>query len=763
MSEVNLAVYPTETPTEGYEYLKTSSVRIGTGLPYNEDWETSCAIAQSSAVYAPFNAIDFYYQGGYNQAEYVEHYRKSLQKTALWAFRGMSMGTSQYTNSGSQSDMDFWHTMALRRKGGNDPTSGLLKDYGLWGSSDNPGTWGSLRANYSPNSYRLLTGIDLKKILGVIYVAIADSSGNLYYCSLKDYETNYSAQTVQSAFMIFYIQKPSVLNNFDICAPIDLTPRKFAYFKQVTGYNQGELANVTDEFVDFYPPYEIFAGLNKKSSSLNYTTYQQMSSPFLAPLVGCLKRGTFFGRSFSQGNWSAHCFPVFGANSDMYERYAISSEKYTTKLTARGIELLRNVAATYGLPFTDDYIADISDIYSGNKTTYMPIANDGGLFNGVYEVLTTNGTENPNLSPENYNMWNGGVDAPFNDREYDPDAPESTSEIELTTPTLTAIDSFNNSYIINKDNVKTIAQALWAGGQSLIDQVLDSWQIFGEDPINGIVNLMLFPFDVKEKAQATTQVPVFIGHYTPFNAYKLEQNANAHYNLGTFKWMPKFGDSFLDYRPYTEAELYIPYFGTIQLPNEHFLGKYISIELIVDYVTGAATCVIYVTEEGKKHPVIYKNATLGIQVPISGMRAQGRLDSFLNAGMQIIGAGTKIGSGVAGVKGGDIVGGITNILSGLTDITSPNFEPSTMFQEAGASSPECSIYLPMKPYIIMYYPKLLELDNYGHLIGHATMQEGRINDFSGFSVFSNIDMSGLNATEEEKNKIRALLESGVYV
>ena len=55
--------------------------------------------------------------------------------------------------------------------------------------------------------------------------------------------------------------------------------------------------------------------------------------------------------------------------------------------------------------------------------------------------------------------------------------------------------------------------------------------------------------------------------------------------------------------------------------------------------------------------------------------------------------------------------------------------------------------------------------HYKSTVGYSTnaKEYGKISDFSGYIQCVNADVSGITCTEEEKSKIKLLLESGVYV
>ena len=56
-----------------------------------------------------------------------------------------------------------------------------------------------------------------------------------------------------------------------------------------------------------------------------------------------------------------------------------------------------------------------------------------------------------------------------------------------------------------------------------------------------------------------------------------------------------------------------------------------------------------------------------------------------------------------------------------------------------------------------------DAEKYGKTIGYACLKNTTIGDVSGFTVCSDIDLSGIPATADEINAIKSAFESGVYV
>jgi hypothetical protein len=439
------------------------------------------------------------------------------------------------------------------------------------------------------------------------------------------------------------------------------------------------------------------------------------------------------------------------------EHYTLTdSSQFNPVLTQKAFDEAHSIAATYGLPFRDDFPTDIHNVGSGG-TVFMPIANDGGYFNGRFETLSVNGVVSHDLTQQNLELWNGEKSDIFNKRIYDPDIPIPADVIDLTTPTLSGIDCFNKTYVLNRNDIEELGAYFWSGDDNILQLIKKAFDLYGEKPINGVINLMLFPFDVKTKTGAAATENIKIGTWdSGINVYRLPQNARAIYDFGSFKWDRVF-DNFLDYAPFTTAELYVPFFGVFPLANENFIGKTVDIKCAVDFITGAATCIIYVTDRGARQPVIYRNATIGVQIPVSGDDVNSRVNALLDGGLKM---GGDIVQGATAAATGNVGGVISAAISGTVHEFGATAIPTT-FNSVGGSSPECSLYLPKKPYIILHLPDPITPENYGHAVGYACEKTVTIGDVSGFAKFSGVDVSGIVATSQEKDEIKTLLETGV--
>ena len=322
-----------------------------------------------------------------------------------------------------------------------------------------------------------------------------------------------------------------------------------------------------------------------------------------------------------------------------------------------------------------------------------------------------------------------------------------TDKIDLNKPTLSNVNVFNRSFAVNANTVKNLADFLWNADETKFQEIVKGLALMGENPMNGIIDLRLFPFNVALKNSATQAEPIVIGRTnTGVNGIKLTENVNSLIDLGECTFFTKF-KNFLDYEPYTTAQLYIPYIGVVPVSTAEFMGHRISVKMIVDYTTGAGTAIVFKDDI----PFIYRNGVVGVSIPMTGNDST----SYAN---------TVIGNVVSGVVGGATSiasGNIGGMVSSAEKLYS-GFATGTNYQEASASSPSVATWQPQHCYFIINRPILNVPDNYGRTIGFACEKTGKLSDFKGFTVVSNPEIN-FRCTDSERQYIVNMLQGGVFV
>ena len=348
-------------------------------------------------------------------------------------------------------------------------------------------------------------------------------------------------------------------------------------------------------------------------------------------------------------------------------------------------------------------------------------------------------TTNPNF------QWNN----PWEDAGYDPRDPNKyTDKIDLNKPGLTTTGIFNRTFALTSTSIKNLADYLWNADESIFNEIVKGLSLMGGNPIDGLIDLRLYPFDVAAKAGGGNSKTIVVGR-TDTKVAGLEINDyNAVLDLGSCTFFQYFGN-FLDYEPFTTASLYIPYVGIVPISTADFMGQTISCKMVVDITTGSCTAVVF----ANNIPMIYKNGNIGVEIPMTGTNSA-EYASRIMGGLTSGAADVALGASSKSV--GQVVSGVGSIVDSALSVN------NTMYNTAGSSSPACGLWQPQNCYFIIQRPVPIVPENYGHTVGYACNYQAKISECSGYTQTYNVDVSTINAPESEKNAIAEILNSGFY-
>lgn len=424
-------------------------------------------------------------------------------------------------------------------------------------------------------------------------------------------------------------------------------------------------------------------------------------------------------------------------DTSKYELTLNTDNFYYIKYNLTYDEILKE-ALKWGFMVTDnEQSAKTGDIFS-DENIFIPTISPSGNVTNDY----THGTSNQN-QPQM--TWKN----PWNDSGYDPTDPNRyTNKIELTKPGLTTTGIFNRTFAMTSTDVDKLADYLWNADESIFTEVIKGLALMGGNPIDGLIDLRLYPFDCAAKAGGGHSETIVVGRTdTKVNALKIS-SYNAVLELGSCTFHRKFGN-FLDYEPFTTASLYVPYVGIVPISTADFMGQTIFCKMVVDITTGSCTAIVFANDI----PIIYKNGNIGVEIPMTGTNSAeyaSRIAGGLTSGAK------DIALGAASKSVGQVVSGVGTIADSALSVN------NTMYNTAGSSSPACGLWQPQNCYFIIQRPVPIVPENYGHTVGYACNYQAKISDCSGYTQTYNVDVSSINAPESEKNAIAGILNSGFY-
>lgn len=425
----------------------------------------------------------------------------------------------------------------------------------------------------------------------------------------------------------------------------------------------------------------------------------------------------------------------------------------------------------------DDYLSGDPDTENNQIYQYFTQGGpDQNIYNplGDYDITGRNNVgDNEQLTPQ-YNTQNPKPLKP------------GDSELELENTDYNGVGLFGTYWCGSRASIKAFNDKLWNVNEpNFILQVLEGLKLYGSDPVNSIMSLRLYPFNVGVYAQTEGYHNVLLGTVDMgFQMLKISDAASVKFELGSIQIQPKY-NNFLDLAPYTAMTLYVPFVGSMQLNVNDFIGKSLRVQMTVDITTGQCVACIYANET----PMMHSSGQIGTEIPISAKTfADISMAVVEAAATAVVGAATGM-MGVASAvnfknfetSGAVLSDGSKDLSQFETAFTSEEssalkslgttvthnmgelFFGGTSIDRTGSISSGNSLTMPMYCYLVVSRPNVVIPDDYNHTYGRVCHKSGQLISFSGYTVCSNVDTSGITATEQERSAIKAFLESGVYL
>lgn len=226
--------------------------------------------------------------------------------------------------------------------------------------------------------------------------------------------------------------------------------------------------------------------------------------------------------------------------------------------------------------------------------------------------------------------------------------------------------------------------------------------------------------------------------------------------------------SFLDLEPFTQYELYIPFYGWTKLDYDLVKGH----RLLVYYATnrddGSATA--YVWDYTSRVLVYSTQCQLGVKLGLSSsnqeeLTAQKNAIG-LNLAVGLVSSALSIGVGVGTSNPVMVAGGA---LSATRSITSAINSFSMLFPRASASFGDSAsgMYVPLEVRLRRTSNQRVlpnvEMSEFRRLHGAPLRQIKPLSNLRGFTIVSEIHLENINAFKREKEEIVRLLQSGVIL
>lgn len=668
---------------------------------------------------------------------------------------------------------------------------------------DEPSNYPRRNTSYDTAYYRSL---GLRTIFGVIMVQYYDETTEVH-------ETRKVPTTTHSISLISYEGRTAEWKSTKKIVRIYLD----IYYRSTTG---GEYVKV-DSRTTIRDSIVIDSIYGLKANTEIITTQPESKIDILAPSLSYTSGGTngnfpLFGLrtmtntgysevgmnangGMSNGNYAL----FYGADMGAFKRGEIvgTSTAYYRSLWREldgdiDLEFFRHAAAGYGLFFTDGVPADAgyADLFAAghdedrwySEKMCLGVVDNNGYTDGTYTRGLLNATA-PNWG------WKTTDQSPYDPKK--PPEPENTYDTHTVFNTIGDLATMTRRYVLRGSEVLQLGSALWSISEALTDsgtdfseltpKVID--QFLTNNPIDCIISLQRYPMTIPAVGTDTVK----LGKTDTGIACKPMEKTAFFYLFAGSTIAPKFGDSFLDYNPYTKMELYVPFCGTMQLNPADIIGRQLNVQLVVDFTTG--TCTGFIMSDDLVIETV--NGNIAIDIPVTGIQAATVASQLNNA---IANKSNKTLEAQSASLGNVSLGGLFRLATDpvkavkaaeIAENEETRAEYDLTHQNApihviGAASAVGGWAIDLQCRLIIYYPSGdiirtgqppewndLQLARYGHTTGFACCIEGSIGSMdTGLVVGTAPDLNGMvtnvqsyPATAAELDMLRAAISEGVIL
>lgn len=337
------------------------------------------------------------------------------------------------------------------------------------------------------------------------------------------------------------------------------------------------------------------------------------------------------------------------------------------------------------------------------------------------------------------------------------------------------VNSFTRKFKLSQNIAGVVNLANYIIAPDLLDSIF-------ADPQDWLSSLVWYPFDVNQGMTSTTTGylqlgSAKIGELDADKRIEIEDinpYLSTFFTLGEFYCEPYF-NNFADYNGYTKIEIYLPFYGFVEVMPNDVMGKYIQFRLGLDYNTGSATYYVGVSDSsiavGTVPPISSEDESsirvlsthtfqLGVQLPLGSVNTAEVYRNIILGSVKA--AGTAVGAFATG--GATLLESVPAIFGSAMDSLS---SMHASVRSGVANNSVANLRGSLSVQVIIYRPRLKTAGtDYNHLYGRPLGVDIPISSLQGYTEMTRIhfegDMFG-TCTATEYNMIERAFSQGVLL
>ena len=430
----------------------------------------------------------------------------------------------------------------------------------------------------------------------------------------------------------------------------------------------------------------------------------------------------------------------------LFYDYSSTNTKQTLVHCCITIEGVKRYIASLGLFFNTKSLSelhtDLSDLDNLPDYIHMPEVTPNGFTTGNY----FSGREIGKSNSPNKN-WNSTTDSTI---KVDADSSDGNDVEDLQFAQLNgSANNFIKSYILSYGELNSLAE-------NFNNDNFENPKPVGSNPFANIISLKQYPFDISLPMVSMWRTEaIILDKWNTGIAGKRLISQNMLRQIGSYKIEKKY-NSFLDYEPFTTAEIYVPMCGRASLPLNYIMGKNITVYFASDIENGGCKAIVKCDEISAE-----LSGTFSEDVTLTAENAGIRKLEITQACCSFFGSAVGLAAGIGSGKSTDIqysaINGVKSFVDGLS-VENRNYSVIK-----GESTPKVNFNNVSKCYIKISRPIIELPENYGRVNGFVVNKKLNLSNLNGYTICCNVDVDGLYCTENEKEMLKGIMESGFYI
>lgn len=419
----------------------------------------------------------------------------------------------------------------------------------------------------------------------------------------------------------------------------------------------------------------------------------------------------------------------------------ISSERKATTISLDGSTAPPTGQITESFVYEGKvfYMSYMLNSEQGTPISIFPI-NDltqfgAALGSKVFQILASSSYANIQLTavpPDPYNLETDPSEEEGGGGEDVEDDP--VEEETLPIPAVAGL-GFSTIYVPTQTDLYNLAAYLWGGNLDL-----DNFLKLFANPMDSILGLSAVPLVL-----SGTYEPIYLGgqllqgitmpRYTGRTAVKVD--------MGTVTIKERWG-AYLDYDPYTELAVYVPFVGIKNIKADDVMGKTIRLMYDIDILSGA--CIAYIRPEGES-PLYEWSGQCAMQIPITGAN----WDNIFNSAIR---TAATLGGALFAPASAPVLGNAVASAASQAIAAKPRIERS------GAMNGVTGFLGQLRPYIIRTIPEAYIPNEQNRFIGYPSYVSVNLGSLTGYNEIASIHLENIPATGDELSELESILKGG---